>query len=310
MKLKLGFLLLGIYVAVFSCKQDELVEATSEKNSKPSSERVAWSALATNNVTFDGRGYYSGQNYTRAMAAFDHGNIVNHRIPFNNYNYAAIEKSGTNCYLRVFLPKDTHSDTPPEDGNTGFTYDVDIPNARTYVTQFDVVFGTGFDFSRGGKVGSGITIGVGAGGCYDGVTKKMPTNGASVRFMWVSTGSRDNPQPAYFKPYIYHNGLPANTCGEETGKLSVQLKTNTIYRCYMKVTANTGNLANGYVFMSVNGVPLYEKSGIKFTNYSPNVNTLVDRLSFNVFRGGSGWAWTSKTTNAMYFDNIQWRIIP
>lgn len=69
----------------------------------------------------------------------------------------------------------------------------------------------------------------------------------------------------------------------------------------MYVKSNTGSNQNGWVQIKINDTPLLDQAIRWTTNDSQR---LINKLSFNTFRGGNGTQWESPNTDYIYFDNL------
>lgn len=220
--------------------------------------------------------------YTRAMATADFGVPI--EMNWQNINIV-------NNQARVRIPANTLSQ--------GNIVNIDIADGTEYELSFKVKFGTGFDWSRGGKVGFGFHIGNG----YTGCNKADNGLGGTARLMWYNAaGSKTNTvtSGAYFRPYVYYKDMPEN-CGNSFGKQSKQLATDTWYTIKIKVKSNTGSNADGLVSYEVDGENLLTQS-IRWT--TNDAYRKVRYLTFHTFRGGSQDYWQATTDGFIYYDDI------
>jgi hypothetical protein len=53
----------------------------------------------------------------------------------------------------------------------------------------------------------------------------------------------------------------------------------------------------------INGITLLDKS-IRWT--TNDLKRMINRITFETFRGGADASWTSPTDGQVYFDNLSW----
>ncbi|MCU0469099.1 MAG: hypothetical protein MUF58_10880 [Arcicella sp.] len=290
MKLKLGFLLLGIYVAVFSCKQDELVEATNEDSSNSSKFRVAATVRSTSTTSFT----RSDAKYTQSMADTDFGNFDSDYFTKDN----AYNRSNE---LRVRIPSNTRAGKEGTRGS-GFRGDIDVADGTSYRLTYKIKFDSNFKWSRGGKCGFGIIIGEGLSGCGD-----VTGRGASLRLMWYSPKNEYGKTPedsyAYFHPYLYTSKKVDGECGTDFDTKYENIKKNTWYTVEMTVTSNSGSNANGKVLVKINGTEVLNKNNILWT--TNDSYRKITKVNTNNFRGGSSDYWMADTDGYIYYDDVK-----
>ncbi len=181
-------------------------------------------------------------------------------------------------------------------GQGGVIANMDVPDASEYQMTFDMMFDQNFDFSWGGKVGFGFMIGNG----YSGGANATDGNGASIRLMWNKTTSAGR---TFLKPYMYHKDQPG-TWGDDKGKsfpATGSIAKGVWYKVQMYVKSNTGSNSNGHVRILINGVTLIDQPMRWTTNDSKR---LINKISFETFRGGAETYWQSPTDGYIYFDNL------
>src|SRR5690606_14906890 len=160
--------------------------------------------------------------YTKGMAEADFGVP----IEMNWQNMEIVDNQA-----RVRIPANTLSQ--------GNIVNIDVPDGTEYELSFKVKFGEGFDWSRGGKVGFGFHIGNG----YTGCNKADDGLGGTARLMWYNAiGTKTNhvTTGTYFRPYVYYKDMP-ESCGDNFGKQSKRITTNTWYTVKIRVKSNTGS---------------------------------------------------------------------
>lgn len=222
--------------------------------------------------------------YSRSEAAEDFGNV-------SGMNEARSMISGGR--FRATLEPGLLS------GAGGNLWSVDVTDGTEYEMRYTINFHSQFDWSRGGKVGWGFSVGDGASGCV-----KANGNGGSLRLMWYTNDSGRT----YFQPYLYHAGMPSN-CGDTFGKTypssgSIQRQTN--YAVTMRIKSNTGTSPNGRAVVMINGTTVLD-TPVQWT--SNDVKRQIRNVWSHSFRGGSQDYWTSDTVGYIYYDDFSIRRI-
>jgi hypothetical protein len=224
--------------------------------------------------------------YTMTQAATDYKSSV------NGWSDARMNISGGK--LRTTLTKNV---VGPDGGLVSW---IDVPDASQYQLQFDMMFDSQFDFSAGGKIGYGFLIGEGNTGGDPG----WDGNGGSARIMWYKGWDGR----VYLQPYVYYKDQPGQY-GNDFGKsypATGSLQKGTWYTVKMLFNANTGSNTDGRIQMVVNGTTLLDQP-IRWT--TNDLQRLVNRVTFETFRGGADASWTSTTDGNIYFDNVSWNVL-
>ena len=175
---------------------------------------------------------------------------------------------------------------------------VDVQDASEFELSYDFMFDNNFDLSQGGKIGWGLLIG-------DGFTGGVPgTNGdgGSVRLMWYKAWSG---APVIIKPYIYYKDQPGQY-GHDFGKAypsTGNIAKGVWHKVKMYVKCNTGSNTNGRLKITINGTTLLD-TPIRFT--TNDAKRLINRVTFETFRGGADASWTTPTDGSIFFDNLSW----
>lgn len=175
----------------------------------------------------------------------------------------------------------------------------DTPDGSEYQIQYSVMFGSNFEWSKGGKVGFGLLIGDG----FTGGGSATSGTGGSARLMWFNNNGR-----VYLKPYLYHKDQPG-TWGDDKAKTfpaSGSIQKGTWYNVQMYVKSNTGWNTNGRIRIVINGVTLIDQA-MRWTTY--DTKRLINKVSFENFRGGSESYWASATDGDIFFDNVSFKQI-
>ncbi|UCJ09152.1 hypothetical protein KTO58_08195 [Chitinophaga pendula] len=238
----------------------------------PSSLSINWNNYAT--------GAYSSGN-----AASDFGNA-------GGWNQSrSYISDGT---LRVTLLKNALS------GAGGLISNIDVSDGTEYELDYDVRFHSQFDWSRGGKVGFGFSIGEGNTGGDPG----WDGNGGTLRMMWYQTDAGR----VFFQPYIYHKDQPGQY-GDTFGKSypsSGSITKGTTYHVHVYIKSNTGSNRDGRAQIIINGTTVLD-TAIRWT--TNDAQRLIKNMTFHTFRGGSQTYWQSPVDSYIYYDNLVLRKI-
>jgi hypothetical protein len=270
---------LSTIVLLSACTKENAKEERLAAGSNLATQAVGNAILTSWNVNWDN--YAHSSTYTSSNAATDFGNVtgwVDSRAMISNGN------------LRITLLKNALS------GAGGVVANIDISDGTAYEVDYDVRFHSQFDWSRGGKLGFGFSIGDGNTGGDPG----WDGNGGTARLMWYQTDAGR----VFFQPYVYfkdQSGQYGETFGKSypaTGSLS---KGET-YHVHLYVKSNTGSNTNGHVQYVINGTVVLDMDIRWTTNDSKR---LIKGLTFHTFRGGSQTYWQSSTDGYIYYDNLR-----
>jgi hypothetical protein len=257
-------------VVSLSCKEDVVEPQSVIDQTAP---RAIYSQRAVN---WDNR---ATGTYTTGDASTDFGNI-------GGWNESRCYISNGTC--RITLLKNALSSA------CGVIANTDISDGSAYEMDFDVRFHSQFDWSTGGKVGFGFSVGEGNTGGDPG----WDGNGGSLRLMWYNTGSR-----VFFQPYVYHKDQPGQY-GDTFGKSypsTGSLNKGQTYRVHMYIKSNTGSNTNGHVQIKIDNNVVLDRDIRWTTNDSQR---LIKKLYFHTFRGGSQTYWQSSVDSYIYYDNL------
>ncbi|SEW51766.1 polysaccharide lyase [Chitinophaga arvensicola] len=263
-----------------------VVIASCKKDLTPADPSLAMAGAAigisvinsTWSVNWDN--YANGTTYTATNAANDFGNVT-------GWNNARGYISNGN--LRIQLDPNALS------AAGGVVANIDVADGAAYEMDYDIRFHSQFDWSRGGKVGFGFSIGDGnAGGdpAWDG-------NGGTLRLMWY----RNDANRVYFQPYLYYRDQPGQY-GDDFGlsyPATGSIQKGTTYHVHLYIKSNTGSNTNGHVQIVINGTILLDRDIRWTTNDSKR---LIKGVTFHTFRGGSQSYWESSTVGYIYYDNL------
>jgi hypothetical protein len=223
--------------------------------------------------------------YTSTMATADYKSAVN--------GWADTRMNISSGTLRSTLTKNV---VGPDGGLVSW---VDVPDASEYQLSYDMMFDANFDWSLGGKVGYGFLLGEGNTGGDPG----WDGNGGSARIMWYNEGGR-----VFLKPYVYYKDQPG-TYGNDFAKTypaTGNIQKGVWYNVKMYVKSNTGSNTDGRLQIVINGTTVIDQA-IRWT--TNDLQRLVNRVTFETFRGGADATWTSATDGQVYFDNVSWSVL-
>ena len=197
----------------------------------------------------------------------------------------------------------------PETYGQGMKASIDVSNTFGYQMYFDVKFESGFDFSRGGKLGFGYAIGQGVTG-GNSTAATVDYEGGSFRIMWYT----NNNGTTYLYPYIYHADMPGTYGNELQNTNQYNITDNTNYRVRLTIKSNsTGSANDGYGKMEVstnygtNYTTVWEDSNMRWSGSTSEWERKITHIYFSTFRGGGDSNWSgSQETESIYFDNLKW----
>lgn len=223
---------------------------------------------------------YADGTYSSTAAASDFGNItgwVDSRCWISNGS------------CRIKLLANALS------GAGGVVGNVDISDGSAYEVDYDIRFHSQFEWSKGGKLGFGFSIGDGNTGGDPG----WDGNGGSARLMWYQTDAGR----VFFQPYLYFKDQSGNY-GETFGKSypsSGSLNKGQWYHVHLYVKSNTGSNTDGHVQYVIDNTIVLDTDIRWTTNDSKR---LIKGLTFHTFRGGSQDYWEASTDGYIYYDNL------
>jgi len=170
-----------------------------------------------------------------------------------------------------------------------------IPEAMQEATlAYDVYFDHNFQWVMGGKL-----HGLGPENPIDGGNTRDPS-GWSARVMWRENGKAET--------YIYDQNDSYKYGRSDVTSGSI-FKQGQWYRVVLQVRVNTVGKADGFARLSVNGQQILNTQGIMFRG-KDGPETLIRKLMFSTFHGGSEPKWAPRDANGNYttvhavYDNI------
>jgi hypothetical protein len=225
--------------------------------------------------------FTTGTTYTTTQAVSSFGNVT-------GWNESRTYISNGNA--RITLQPNALSSAG------GVVANVDISDGSSYEVDYDVRFHSQFDWSRGGKLGFGFSIGEGNTGGDPG----WDGNGGSARIMWYQTDAGR----VFFQPYMYYKDQ-SGEYGETFGKsypATGSLNKGQTYHIHLYVKSNTGSNTDGHVQLVIDGTIVLDRDMRWTTN---DAQRLIKGLTFHTFRGGSQDYWESTTVGYIYYDNLK-----
>ncbi|HEY8970644.1 MAG TPA: hypothetical protein VIM64_16170, partial [Puia sp.] len=275
----------ALLTGCFSEDSSNLSNAATSAVDGPGSAYVA-SSNTVSSITYGSRAINwdnrAHDGYTLDEAVADFGNIL-----YGWQEEKAFNSAGT---FRIQLLKNSLS------ADCGMISKIAVAPGSEYELQFDVKFHSAFDWSRGGKIGFGFSIGDGFSGC----NPAWSGDGGTARLMWYN----DN-DAVYFQPYVYYKDQP-ETCGDTFGRkfpATGSLVRGHWYTVKLYVKSNTGSQNNGRIRMTIDNTVILDQS-IRWT--TNDNKRLINAIYFSTFRGGSQAYWQSDTDGYIYFDNLSW----
>lgn len=223
---------------------------------------------------------YADGTYASTSAATDFGNITGW-VDTRGWI------SGGTCRIKLLANALS--------GAGGVIGNVDISDGSAYEVDYDIRFHSQFEWSRGGKLGFGFSIGDGNTGGDPG----WDGNGGTARLMWYQTDAGR----VFFQPYVYFKDQ-SGSYGETFGKSfpsSGSLNKGQWYHVHLYVKSNTGSNTNGHVQYVIDNTVVLDQDIRWTTNDSKR---LINGLTFHTFRGGSQDYWKASADGYIYYDNL------
>jgi hypothetical protein len=271
----------SLVITISSCSKQTTKEpeaAETETLVEPPAEIALNAIKSTWSNNWDGLS--NGSTYTTGQANADFGNV-------SGWNESRAMISGDD--LRITLKANALS------GAGGVVANIDVSDGTAYELDFDVRYHSQFDWSRGGKVGFGFSIGDGNTGGDPG----WDGNGGTLRMMWYQTDAGR----VFFQPYVYHKDQPGefgNTFGKSYPS-SGSLNKGQTYHVHMYIKSNTGSNTDGRAQILVDGTTLLD-TNIRWT--TNDAKRIIKLVTFHTFRGGSQTYWQSPVDSYIYYDNL------
>ena len=260
-----------------ACKKDA---STSPPLATASSLQTTAVGSTINSSWAENWDSYPDGTYTRTSAASGSGNVT------GSIDSRCWISKGS-CRIKL-LPNALS-------GDGGVIGNVDISDGSAYEVDYDIRFHSQFEWSRGGKLGFGFSIGDGNTGGDPG----WDGNGGSARLMWYQTDAGR----VFFQPYLYFKDQ-SGTYGETFGKSypsTGSLNKGQWYHVHLYVKSNTGSNTDGHVQYVIDGTVVLDTAIRWTTNDSKR---LIKGLTFHTFRGGSEDYWEASTEGYIYYDNL------
>ena len=165
---------------------------------------------------------------------------------------------------------------------------VSIPAAKEYYLDYRLMFETGWQCVKGGKL-PGLVGGTHTTGC-----NAIVPNGWSARFMWLI-----NCKGCI---YLYHQNRQSN-CGDDyLFSNSGNIPVGQWVRITERVVINTPGQNNGIVEAWYNGTKVVSLTNIQLRGNVSATTALVDCVSLQTFYGGSTNDWAPPSTTHSRFS--------
>ncbi|NOK59961.1 MAG: RICIN domain-containing protein [Chloroflexi bacterium AL-W] len=177
---------------------------------------------------------------------------------------------------------------PFSGGSERVTFKQNIPPAKSYTLNYDVMFERGFEFVRGGKL-HGLGPANPVTGCRSGAADRW-----SARTMFSGEG-----EPY---PYLYKQERE-NRCGTSYRGSSFRYQTGKYHAVSLFVQVNDPNQANGRVLLYVDGRLIEKLTDIRFRSANTR-DSLINTFMFSTFHGGSDSSWSPSKAVYARFDNF------
>jgi hypothetical protein len=163
-----------------------------------------------------------------------------------------------------------------------------IPAAREYYLDYRLMFESGWQCVKGGKL-PGLVGGTHTTGC-----NSIVPNGWSARFMWVTSCKGCI--------YLYHQNRRSN-CGDNyMFSNSGNIPVGQWVRITERVVINTPGQNNGIVEAWYNGAKVVSLNNIQLRGNVSATTALVDCVSLQTFYGGSTNDWAPSSTTHSRFS--------
>ncbi len=302
--ISIAFMALGVFT---NCESEEITETNNNEQEISVSKESSFSKIAEAN--------YGNIRFDTKDQALETRADIEAILGTKAYNW---EKTPGLVSIQEYSPgKGRLAIKIPEEVGEGVKAAVDIEDWSGYQIYYDVRFQSGFDFSKGGKLGFGFRIGRGVTGgkCLDAVENNR---GGSFRLMWRGDGDEDAPN--YLFPYIYHKNMLCDPDrnkvfgGELINTNRYPIEANKAYRIRLTIKTNSHkNAADGLGRMEVsedygrNYTTVWESNSMRWSGNKSTAERKIRQLYFSCFRGGSSSQWSgSKGDQTIYFDNLKW----
>lgn len=179
--------------------------------------------------------------------------------------------------------------TPTSRGSERVNASQPIPASKSYTLNYDVKFDKDFEFVKGGKL-PGLAPKKHITGCKDSVPE-----GWSARMMWGREGK--------IQPYFYQQDRTSG-CGEGTKSENPELIPGQWHALSLRVYVNRyANNSNGFIKVYVDGKLISEHSNLRLRG-EESEDSLINKILFSTFHGGSDSSWSPSKKVYAYFDNF------
>lgn len=203
---------------------------------------------------------------------------------FLKNSYLIIGEEEDNNFVRVKY-------TPNNRGSVQIFEVLDLEPSTEYFLKYSVYFEKDFEFSRGGKL-PGLAPENPVWGCFKGVASQ----GWSTRFMWREEGK--------MTMYYYDQNREAGDCGSYVYAPEFNFEKERWYDLGLRVKLNSLGKSDGELELRVDNNSLIYKNDLNFRKTGGEIS-LINKLVFTTFFGGSDSSWSPSKTVYSRFDNIK-----
>lgn len=179
---------------------------------------------------------------------------------------------------------------PTDRGSGRLQTAVDIPPGTDYTLLYDIRFGDGFEFVRGGKL-PGLAPDVHTTGC-----KQTSSASWSTRPMWRVEGSA--------QAYFYGQDRTGN-CGDGERSATGAFTPGQWQSVALRVKLNGGESTyDGEVTLVVDGMDVSRNQNVRLRSSIADASEIT-RFFFSTFYGGADPSWAPTQTTTIRYDDFR-----
>ena len=206
--------------------------------------------------------------------------------------------------LAVLYPEGEHS--PRE---TGAQWQLNFEGQEDVTIEYQIKFGEGFDFVRGGKL-----PGLAGGKANTGGNIPNGTDGFSARMHWRTDGSRGShltSDMANITQYVYHpdadRGDDFNWDDGPSGRWE-KFEAGKWYHLKHRIKMNTPGqngqpgLNDGIAQAWLDGEMVLNRTDVRYRDID---SLKIDVFYFSTFFGGGGSQWNTTADETVFFDDFK-----
>ena len=198
-----------------------------------------------------------------------------------------IFQENENHFLKVLIPANSFAK------NTGAQWKIPLKPVDEYFFRYNIKFGSGFDFVKGGKL-PGLAGGVANSGGnvpngYDGWSARMMfwERGKLSFYVYAPEQSSKWGERLYFKD---ESGDTTHISPGVWHEITQHIKMNS--------TGNANGILQGW----------FDKKEVFYSDsfiFRKDDNLQIDQIFYSVFMGGDDLTWASDKDEYIYFDNFR-----